>query len=115
MGHGLNTVYYKTMTSGTTTSSGFDLGRAFQNVYLEIPTMASGTDFYIQGSSDGTTFRRLMHPAANSSSVQVHTFVIGSAATNRMVPIPNAFRYFRVELSTAMTDTVSVFKIICGD
>ena len=115
MSVGVNQVFYKTLASGATSSSGYDFGRAFQNVYLEIPSMASGSDFYIQGSSDGTTFRRVMHPPVASSSIQVQTFVIGSAATGRIVQVPAGFRYMKVEVSTALTDTVSTFNFICGN
>jgi hypothetical protein len=115
MSVGVFQVFYKTMVSGGTSTSGYDFGRAFQKVYLEIPSLTSGTDFYLQASSDGSTFRRLMQPVVNTSSVQVQTFVIGSAATNRIVEVPAGHRYMKVEVTTALTDTVNVFKFICGN
>lgn len=116
MSWGLSQGFVQTMTSGLTLSPAFNLGRAFENVYLEIPTMVSGTDFYIQvANSAAGSFRRVMHPAINTSSVQINTFVIGSAATNRVVPIPNGQQYYKVEFSTFMSDTVTVLRIMVAD
>ena len=116
MAHGAESVFTKTMTSGATLTLAYNLQRTWEKVYLDIPTMVSGTDFYIQacGTEDGT-FRRVMHPAINDSAVTLNTFIVGSAATNRIVPIPNGFQYIKVETSTAMTDTTTVFRVICSD
>jgi hypothetical protein len=104
------------MPSGATIlTSYFDLGRAYRNVYLEVPSFASGADVFVQGSRDGTTFRRIWQPAVNSSSVQSNVFQIKSAASNAMHPIPAGFQYYRPEISTALTDTVTVWRIICSD
>lgn len=111
----VNRVFPHVLASGVTLSSSYDFGGSFRNVYLEIPTMASGSDFYVQGSSDGAAFKRVMHPVVNTSSIQIQTFVIGSAATGKMVPVPAGFRYMKVELSTALTDTTSTFNFICGE
>lgn len=113
MGHGLVTVYTKTMSSGGTLTSAYDLGRCFTKIYLEVPTMASG-DLFIHGSSDGTTFRRIMREQLNTTTVH-STFSIGSAITQRMVPVPPGFRYYKVENTSGATDVVTVFNLICSD
>jgi hypothetical protein len=104
------------MASGLTRPSGyFNLTRGFQKVYLEVPSFASGADVYVQGSSDGNTFRRIMHPPMNSSAAQVNTFVIPSAASNRFFEIPAGFQYLKPEISTALTDTVTNWKLVCSE
>ena len=104
------------MTSDTTLSSEIDLQRSFSKNYLEVPTMTSGTDIFIQAACESQgDYRRVNHEVPNTSSVQSHTFVIGSATTQKMVPIPSGFRYLKVELSTAMTATAVIFKVICSD
>lgn len=116
MSHGPVSQFSISIASGVTLTSSISLGtRAWKTVYVSIPTMVSGSDFFIQGSGDDSTYRRIIHPIVNSSSVQANTFIIGSGATNKIVPIPNGFAFIKVELSTAMTDTTSTFKIICSD
>lgn len=116
MGHGVANVYVLTMVSGLTRPSGyFDLGRSFQNVYLEVPTFASGANVFIQGSSDGTTFRRIYNSVVNSTSVQAYPWQIGSTVSQGMHPVPPGFRYYKPEVSTALTDTVTTWKMICAD
>lgn len=110
------TVYTVSMASGATVSTGmFTLCRSFHRVYLEVPTMTSGCDIYLQGSSNGTTFRRIKHPPVNTSAAQVHDWYLASSITQRMVEIPAGFKYIRPELSTAMTATAVDFKLICSE
>ena len=116
MGHGAHVVYVATMPSGATIlTSYFDLKRSYQNVYLEVPTFASGADVYIQGSSDGTKFRRIYQDPVNSSSVQNNPWNVKSAASQGFHRVPPGFRYYRPEISTALTDTVTVWKMVCSD
>jgi len=113
MSHGLVSVFTKDVASGVTLTSSFDLGRGFRRVYLEVPTMASGS-LYVQASSDDSTFRRVMIDNGNTSTVQ-QTFVVDSSVTARMVPIPAGFRYYKIENTSGATDTTTTFNIICSD
>jgi len=117
MSYGVVKTYQSTMTSGLTLTSAFDLSsRAWSSIYFDIPSMASGTDFYIQGAAALTgTYRRVKHPFINAPYVETNTFVIGSLCTNRLVLIPTGLRYLKIEQSTAMTDTASTFNLICSD
>jgi len=116
MSHGQITVYSQTMPSGATSlTSYFDLGRSFDKVYLEVPTFASGTDVYIQGSRDGTTFRRIYREQVSTSIVVADVWKVGSAASQAFHRVPAGFRYYRPEVSTALTDTVTPWKMVCSD
>jgi hypothetical protein len=109
------TKFTKTISSGGTLTSEFDLGGAWGAVYLEIPSMPSGSAFYIQASkASGGTYRRIKHPAINSSTVTVNDFTLPSSATNCMVPIPNGLRYVKVE-TTATMDNGQEFTVLCGN
>lgn len=113
MSFGPITVYsVSTVSAAATITSSFTIPVGCQQAYLEIPTMTSGTDFFLQGSTDGTNFRRIMTCSPTSSAVYLNTFTIASAGTNRISPIPLAAPYMKVELSTAQV-TASTYKIIC--
>jgi hypothetical protein len=105
-------VFTLTLASAGTSTSALTMPGEFQRVLLEIPTMTSSSDLYIQGSTDGTTFRRVMQDVAVTTSVQVNTFTIASAATNRFVPLNAVFPYMKVEATTASVTAVT-FKLIC--
>ena len=88
------------------------VGGNFNQVYLQVPTMASG-DLYIQGSADGTTFSRICKEQGNTTTVHSQ-FLIGSAVTQKIVPIPAAgIPYLKVESSSGCTDVVTTYKFIC--
>ena len=116
MSHGQVTVYTQTMPSGATVCTNFfDLGRAYRRVYLEIPTFASGADVFIQGSRNGTTFRRIYKATISTATVQSYPWQIGSASSQSFQEVPPGFRYYRPEISTALTDTVTPWNMICSD
>ena len=117
MSYGIVKRYFNTMTTGSTLTSHFDLSeRSWDKIYFSIPTMPSGTDFYVQGAAaQSEPFRRVHHPVINTSSAQSNTFVIGSGTTDRLVLIPNGIRFVKIEQSTAMTDTATIFNLICSD
>jgi hypothetical protein len=100
-------VYEVSMTSGATLSDGADLGAVYERLYLEVPTMASGS-LYIQASSDDSTFRRMTQVDPN----QATDFVINSAVTQRIVRIPTGFQYYKVESTSGATDTTTLFNFI---
>jgi hypothetical protein len=115
--YGVVEQYTMSVATGATISSHSDLSsRSWDKIYLSIPTMASGTDFFIQGSAHVTqAFRRIAHPIGNNAINLVDEFRIPSGAANNLVPIPNGIRYVKIELSTAMTSTNSEFSLICSD
>lgn len=100
----------KTMNiaSNTTLSSAFTVPVALQEIGLFIPSMASGCDVYLQGSADGTTYKRLRWSAAGTgagTSTPAARFV-DSSITLCLVPFGRpGVPYLKIELSTAMTAT----------
>lgn len=116
MGHGVTQVFLATMTSAGTLTGALNLGRNFEKVYLSVPSMTSNSQIHVQGCETQTgTYRRITHPAINSSTVSTpNDFAIASATTNRIVPIPNGFQYLKIE-TTATIDGGCLFKLICAD
>jgi hypothetical protein len=105
-----------TMASGATLSSAVDLQKAYNKISLVVPSMASGTDIYLHGSTElAGTYRRINH-SPNSVSATAGALFISSSISNCIVPLNNLHvQYVKVELSTAMTATTAAFKLICSD
>lgn len=115
MGQGVNQIFFATMASGGTLSAAFKLQRAFENVFLVVPSFTSNTELYIKASQIETgTYRRITHPAINANPTTINDFTILSSVTSRMVPIPSGFKFLKVETS-ATIDSGQLFTIICGD
>ena len=117
VGNGADLVFKVTMASGVTLSSLVDLGAAWKTVYMQIPTMTSGTEIYLKAglntaSTDGF---RIMHPPVNTATAQLHTFSVASGVTQRVVPVPGGIRNMFVEYSTATTATSQTFYFYCGN
>lgn len=98
MGFGARSVFYTSMASGGTLSSGYDLGRTWRNVYLEVPSMVSGTDLYIQAAASAGTYNRVQFvgPATVSYSVSIASAItitgaidLGEGATNPYLIVPS--------------------------
>lgn len=104
-----------TLSSGVTLSDEIDLGRGWDLVSVEIPTMTSGTDVYFQAAAtSGGTYRRLHHrlTASDDSPVAMN---VNSSITQAIVPLEFVqSRYLKIELSTAMTATSAQFNVICS-
>lgn len=115
MSWGAVTVYSCYATSGALSSTSIDFGRAFNRVYLEVPTMASSSLYIMAAVSAGGTYRRILNPQGTTATVAQSTFTVDSAATLVMVPIPAGFRYLKVELSSGCTDVTTTFNFVCSD
>jgi hypothetical protein len=104
-----------TLASGVTLSSQIDLGRGWEHITVEIPTMASGTDVYFQGAgSDGGTYRRIHHRLTNSND-SPGAMNVDSSVTNCFVHLEFVnTKYLKIELSTAMTATSAIFGVVCA-
>jgi hypothetical protein len=87
-----------------------DLGGAFSKLFLEIPTMPTGTTVYAQGSSDNVTFRRLQTEITTGTTS--YDFGISTANTNCFVAVPIFAQYIKVELKTAVSNDALTFKFI---
>lgn len=99
------------IASAGTFSSAFTFPNGTSAAYLEIPSFTTSADFMLQGSTDGTVFRRVMQALPVTATVQANTFTIASSATQRMFPIPIAAPFMRVEMTTAPV-SANTFNII---
>ncbi len=117
MSHGARSVFTMSMASDTTLSSGIDLARAWNRVYLQIPSMVSGTDICLQGAySAAASYMRVMANVVNTATIAANTFTIQSGFSNRIIPIPvEGIQYIKIEYTTATTATSQIFRIICSD
>lgn len=96
------------IASNVTLSSAYTLPPGLDFFGIQIPTMTSGTDVYLQGSLDGTTFYRMRWGAKGTgtgTSTPAQQFV-NSSITQALVPFdPPSVLQVKIELSTAMTAT----------
>mgnify|MGYP001585929978 CR=1 FL=1 len=98
-----------TMTSGALSSTVAEVPMPHKRIYLQIPTMASGSLYVMAAVASGSTFFRVTEKDPN----QATDFVINSAVTNRIVPIPEGFQFYKIESTSGATDVVSTLKVIC--
>jgi hypothetical protein len=114
MSYGRRSVFTVNCASGATLTSALDLGSAWQNVYLEVPTMTSGCDIYVKASAtDDGTFRRV-YTKVNSATVANPWYVL-SSITQCLVDMPAGLRHIKIELTTAMTATSVDFNVHCSN
>lgn len=117
MGHGVQRVYDATISSFATASSEIDLGRSFQVISVEVPTMTSNTALHIQvADTSGGTFRRVAFAPIATATSAAYDLCISSASTNRVVTIPSPIpgRFIKIE-ATAIVSFTAAFKVVCGD
>jgi hypothetical protein len=101
-------VFTASMASGGTFSSSADLQHGWGRIGVIIPSMASGSDVYFQGSE---IFHR-----PNTVSATVGAYHVTSGVTNCIIDLGTySGRYVRVEMSTATTDTPYTFKFLCSE
>lgn len=102
--------------AATAGSATVDLTRAFDRVYLQVPTMPSSTAMDLYGSVDGSTYYQIRRDQVLTSTIQSYTFTIAAsyAANGAIVPISPGFRYYKViATDSAPTSTIG-FYVVCG-
>jgi hypothetical protein len=104
-----------TMASDVTLSTYVALPYSFHRAYLEVPTMTSGCNVYVQGCATATgTYRRICNAVTAVTGATPVPWNVNSSITQTVVELPLIMPFMKVELSTAMTATSGVeFKIIC--
>lgn len=105
-----------TVASGATLSSEVDIGKGYDQVYLD---MASGTTFsvFIQGArTSGGTFKRIYHAPSDNDSVTTAVEIASSTAgTNgAIVALPHHTRFMKLEFATAVANG-GTYYFICRD
>lgn len=117
MSHGAISVFTATMASAGTLTGAINLGRAWRNAYVEIPTSVSGadgTDVKLYASADNSTFRPV-YTRINSSTVAANVWQVKSSVSQAIVDLPPGLRYLKFQHTTAFTDTSLVYRVICSD
>lgn len=108
--YGPEKVFPLTLNSGVTLSSSYvDLGSAWDRVYLEVPTFASGGTFYPLGTNDANgTFRRLhtVDPADGTNNL----VQFAQSVSQAILPLPSGLRYYKFENTTGSTDAATSLK-----
>lgn len=100
------------MASGTTLSTAITLPGAFDRFLVEIHSMTSGTDVYFQVSQNGTTYRRIYHDPLPANAAPGAVYLASSMTNCNVDVIHTCPKYFKVELSTAMTATTACFQLL---
>src|SRR3990167_10145771 len=102
-------IFAGTISSGSTSiGTGVDLVQTWDNVILEMPEFASGGTFYIQGSNNNSTFKRLHIIDQADGAPNVIQIAQGFSAM--MIPIAVGFRYYKVENTTGVTDAITTYN-----
>lgn len=104
---------------GGSITSAYDLGRAWDKVWLVIPTMSAYVStttcnvFIWAAPTSSDTFFQVAHPVVNSATSGFNTFTIANSVSQCVIPIPNGMRYLKVQTGNTITAAVD-FKIICS-
>jgi hypothetical protein len=115
MGVGIQRSFAVTMASGGTLTSALNLGKTFQKVYLDVPSMTSNSNIHIHAAASVSgTYRRVALPVIGTATIGHNTFTIGSATTNRVLEIPAGLQFIKIE-TTATCDSGQIFNVLCED
>ena len=115
MSYGTVKTYPATFASGATLTGQIDLGRAFSQVYLELPS-ACTFNLNVQGSVSGSSYKRIYHPPADNDAVVTAVEITSATAgTNgAIVKLPVAMQYMKIESQTAVANGLAL-NLICVD
>ena len=118
-------MFAKTMASADSLVSYFDCGGVFANVYLEVPTMASGTAIDVYVASDvmptdpvvQPAFKQLMLKVPATATAQFNTYIVAASlsANGSTVPLVGGFRYYKLKATDSAPTAATTFKIVCSD
>jgi hypothetical protein len=117
MGHGVFRAYSFTMAAQAGSAS-VNLGRSFQRVYLQIPSMASTTGLDVYASPDGTqTYYQIGKEVPNTTTVQSWSFTVAAsaAANGRLVQIPAGLQFYKIVASDSAPSGAQGFQVLCAD
>lgn len=112
MSWGAISVFAPVMASGTTLTAEIDLGRAWQRAWIDTTGAASEVRFQVATVSGGT-YRQVMLPAANTSTVQANIWKISSGASGSLIDAPTGVRFLKVETTASVANGLT-FKVICS-
>jgi hypothetical protein len=103
---------FSTACAAGATTATFDFGsEMYERAYFCRGTMTTAAQFSVYGSQDGTNYFKVMHPPIATATTTLISFVVSSAITSCMVPIPIVSRYMKFEASAAAVGAVSMMVV----
>ena len=104
-------LFSKTIDAAATTAV-IDFGdEVYDRAYFLRSTMTTAAQFAVYGSTDNSSFFKVMHPPVATSTTTLISFVVSSAITDCMVPIPLPTRYMKFTASAAASSSVTVYVV----
>lgn len=104
-------VYQVTMTSGALSSTVANLNKVYGSLYLDCPSLPSGSLFLL-GSPDNSTFQRIYLNDPNHATA--YTLNSSVVANGGIFAVPRGVQYIKVENTSGCTDAVKTFNFIGG-
>jgi hypothetical protein len=98
-------VFTATIASATTTSSEIDLEKAYQRVYLKIPSTSVGNTRIFGTTESGGTYVAVAASAGTSVD-------IASSISGKLVEVGQYTRFLKVIASTAPANG-GIYKLVC--
>ena len=113
MSVGPTSVFDLSVIATETLSSGVDLGGAYADYSVVVPTMPSATTITFLGSETlAGTYRTIyIKPTAAAASVPVQ---VASTVNNAIVGVDIKSRYLKLECASAPTTTIG-YQLICNN
>ena len=113
MSVGPTSVFSLSVTAANTFSSGVDLGGAYSDYSVVVPTMPSATTITFLGSETiNGTYRTIYNkPTAAAASVPVQ---VASTVNNAIVGVDVNSRFVKIECASAPTTTIG-YQLICNN
>lgn len=118
------TYFFKSITSGVTVTSGWDLGTTgWRTQHLCVPALTSNTTVTLYVSdvdaAAGTTATTgyYLYKGLNrcTSVVQLQTYEVPNTAAACIYEMPTGYRYLKLKIQSTQTDSTATFKIIVSD
>ena len=117
MAYGPISRFYGSIASGASTSGEINLARAWKTVWLQTSSMSTAVNLNVHAAAaSGASYFKVYHPAINSSTVAVNSFVISAGVADAcgLVPLPNGFQHIKL-IGTGVISGGASFSIICSD
>lgn len=103
---------FVTATTAAGATAIFDFGeQAYERAYLARGTMTTAAQWNVYGSTNGSTYFKVMHPQAATATTTPYSFVISSGVTDCMIEFPIISRYVQFVATGAACAAVTMSVI----
>ena len=99
-----------TMTSGALSSPVVTMGVLFQKVYVDVPSMPSGS-LQMLASYDNSVYKNLHNPVGSNANTiwSVNSAVV---ANGGFFEVPAGFQYYKLESTSGVTQVTNLINFI---